>query len=91
MKDSRNTGNSAAKKVKVGELTKTSLLRADGELSGARADYLRATNALVLARAALIRLTGIEGKFPSEASGKFIRIPIHLMNCGKQLRIQGLI
>lgn len=55
--------NSAAKKVKVGELTKTSLLRADGELSGARADYLRATNALVLARAVLIRLTGIEENF----------------------------
>ena len=55
--------NSAAKKVKVGELTKTSLLRADGELSGARADYLKATNALVLARAALIRLTGIEDNF----------------------------
>ena len=55
--------NSAAKKVKVGELTKTSLLRADGELSGARADYLKTTNALILARAALIRLTGIEENF----------------------------
>ncbi|MHB8138795.1 MAG: TolC family protein [Smithellaceae bacterium] len=55
--------NSAEKKVKVGELTKTSLLRADGELSGARADYLRATNAMILARAALIRITGIEESF----------------------------
>lgn len=55
--------NSAEKRVKVGELTKTALLRADGELSGARADYLRATNALRMARAALVRLTGIEEEF----------------------------
>ncbi len=55
--------NSAEKRVKVGELTKTALLRADGELSGARADYLRATNALKLTRAALIRITGIEETF----------------------------
>ncbi|MFO7569059.1 MAG: TolC family protein [Smithellaceae bacterium] len=51
------------RRVKIGELTKTALLRADGELSGARADYLRATNALTMARAALIRITGIEEGF----------------------------
>jgi outer membrane protein len=50
-------------RVKVGELTKTALLRAQGELSGAQADYLQATNALQLARAALIRLTGVEKDF----------------------------
>jgi outer membrane protein len=55
--------NFAAKRVKVGELTKTALLRADGELSGARADYLRATNLVILTRAALIRITGIEETF----------------------------
>jgi len=51
------------KRVKVGELTKTALLRAEGELSGARADYLRATNALQLARAALIRIAEVENDF----------------------------
>lgn len=51
------------KRVKVGELTRTALLRAEGELSGARADYLKAGNALQLARTALIRLTGIENDF----------------------------
>ena len=51
------------KKVKVGELTRTALLRADGELSGARADYLRAQNALKLARAALTRVTGVDEPF----------------------------
>jgi outer membrane protein len=50
-------------RVKVGELTKTSLLRAEGELSGARADHLRASNAVQLTRAALMRLTGVEQDF----------------------------
>lgn len=54
---------SVERRVKVGELTKTALLRAEGELSGAQADYLRAINALKLCRAALIRLTGIEENF----------------------------
>jgi len=51
------------KRLKVGEVTRTALLRADGELSGAQSDYLRATNALQLARAALVRVTGIEENF----------------------------
>jgi outer membrane protein len=54
---------SVEKRVKVGDLTKTALLRAEGELSGARSDYLKATNALRLARAALIMITGIEDDF----------------------------
>ena len=55
--------NSVEKRVKVGDLTKTSLLRAEGELSGARSDYLKATNALKLYRTVLVRITGIEGDF----------------------------
>jgi Outer membrane protein len=55
--------NSVEKKVKVGNLTKTSLLRAEGELSGARSDYLKATNALKLYRTVLVRITGIEDDF----------------------------
>lgn len=50
-------------RMKVGELTKTALLRAKGELSGAKADDLKASNALKLARAALTRLTGVEPDF----------------------------
>jgi len=50
-------------RVKVGELTKTALLRAQGELSGAQADYLQASNGVQLARAALVRLTGVEKDF----------------------------
>lgn len=55
--------NAVEKRYRVGELTKTALLRADGELSGARADYLRATNAHKMTRAVLIRNTGIEETF----------------------------
>lgn len=55
--------NSVEKRLKVGDITKTALLRAEGELSGARSDYLKATNALKLYRAALIRITGIEDNF----------------------------
>ncbi len=55
--------DSVGKRVKVGDLTKTALLRSEGELSGARSDYLKATNALKLTRAALIRITGIEDEF----------------------------
>ena len=50
-------------RVKVGELTKTALLRAEGELSGAKADYLRAANALQLTRATLARVAGVEKDF----------------------------
>jgi outer membrane protein len=50
-------------RVKVGELTKTALLRSQGELSGAQADKLKASNGVQLARAALIRLTGVEKDF----------------------------
>ncbi len=62
---------SVERRVKVGELTKTALLRADGELSGAQADYLRAINALKLSRAALIRLTGIEENFRLKADDHY--------------------
>lgn len=55
--------NSVEKRVMVGELTKTALLRSEGELSGARADYLKATNAFQLARFTLARITGIEDEF----------------------------
>jgi outer membrane protein len=55
--------DSVEKKLKVGELTKTSLLRAEGELSGARSDYLKATQALEVYRLVLIRMTGIEENF----------------------------
>ena len=55
--------NSVEKRLRVGDVTKTALLRSEGELSGASADYIKATNAFQLARFALVRITGIEDEF----------------------------
>ncbi len=53
----------AEKRLKVGEVTKTVLLRADGELSGALSDQIRAKNILDLSRAVLARIVGISEDF----------------------------
>lgn len=53
----------AEKRLRLGEITKTGLLRVDGELSGANSDFIRATNALELARQVLIRLVGLDAHF----------------------------
>jgi outer membrane protein len=53
----------AAARLKVGEATKTVLLRADSELSGAKSDMVRARNLLTLAQSALARVAGIEGDY----------------------------
>jgi len=53
----------AEKRLKVGEVTKTVLLRADGELSGALSDQIKAKNVLDLSRAVLARIVGISEDF----------------------------
>ncbi|MDI9569849.1 MAG: TolC family protein [Pseudomonadota bacterium] len=53
----------AEKRLKIGEVTKTVLLRADGELSGALSDRIKASNSLDLARAILARIVGIPDDF----------------------------
>ncbi len=55
--------DAANARLKVGEITKTVVLRAESELSGARSDLVKSENALTLARAALARVVGIEGGF----------------------------
>ncbi|NTW77236.1 MAG: TolC family protein [Syntrophaceae bacterium] len=55
--------DSVEKRLKIGELTKTALLRAEGELSGARSEYLKATNSFKSARATLSRIVVIEDDF----------------------------
>jgi len=53
----------AEKRLKVGEITKTVLLRADGERSGALAEQIKARNALTLSRVVLARIVGIGEDF----------------------------
>ncbi len=55
--------DATAIRLKVGEVTKTALLRAEAELSGAKTELIKAENGLSLAKAILARLAGIEGPF----------------------------
>ncbi|OGI23174.1 MAG: hypothetical protein A2287_04490 [Candidatus Melainabacteria bacterium RIFOXYA12_FULL_32_12] len=50
-------------RLKVGEITKTVVLRAEAEVSQAQSDVIRATNNLKMAKANLIKLTEIEDNF----------------------------
>jgi outer membrane protein len=53
----------AALRLKVGEVTKTAVLRAEAELSGAEADRVRAQNNEIFGKVYLARTVGIEGDF----------------------------
>jgi outer membrane protein len=53
----------AEKRLRIGEVTRTALLRAEGELSGAKSDRLQAQNGLELAMAVLASNVGIAGDF----------------------------
>ncbi|MEW6740058.1 MAG: TolC family protein [Nitrospirota bacterium] len=55
--------DAAAIRLKVGEVTKTDLLRAEAELSGAHAELVKAENNLKLTRAVLARVVGISGDY----------------------------
>jgi len=55
--------DAAEARFKIGEVTRTVLLRAEGELSGARSDRLQARNALELALAVLASNCGIKDPF----------------------------
>ena len=53
----------ARTRLKAGEITKTTVLRAEGELSGALSDQIKARNAYESTRVFLARLVGIERDF----------------------------
>ena len=55
--------NAAEQRLKIGEVTRTVLLRAEGELSGAKSDHLQAKNNLELALAVLASNCGIKDPF----------------------------
>ncbi len=50
-------------RLRVGEVSKTAVLRAEGELSGAQSEMIRAGNVLDLAKAVLARVAGISGGY----------------------------
>jgi outer membrane protein len=59
----RKHRDAAAIRLKVGEVTKTDLLRAEAELSGAQSELVRAENSLKLTKAILGRLVGLSGDY----------------------------
>ncbi|MCI0468509.1 MAG: TolC family protein [Nitrospirae bacterium] len=50
-------------RLRVGEVTKTDLLRAEAELSGSKSDFIKAENHLKLTRAVLARIVGLAGDY----------------------------
>ncbi len=59
--------NAAESRLKVGEATKTVLLRAEAELAGARSELIQSDNHLRLATAILARTAGITGDYNIKA------------------------
>jgi outer membrane protein len=55
--------DAAQTRYRVGEVTKTAVLRAEAELSGAQAKLVEAQNLFDLTKAVLARVVGIEGDF----------------------------
>ena len=55
--------DAAATRLKVGEITKTVLLRAGAELSGAQSELIRTDNNYKLAKTILSRIVGLEGDY----------------------------
>lgn len=55
--------DAASVRLRVGEVTKTAVLRAEAELSGAQSDEIRAGNGLSAAKASLARIVGITGDY----------------------------
>ncbi len=53
----------AQTRLKVGEVTKTTVLRAEAELSGAQSELVKAGNTVDLAKAILARIAGITGDY----------------------------
>lgn len=55
--------DAASIRLRIGEVTKTAVLRAEAELSGARSDLVKAQNLMKYSRAVLKRIVGIEDEF----------------------------
>jgi outer membrane protein len=68
--------NAAEIRLKIGEVTRTALLRAESELSGARSDQLQARNSLELAFSVLANNCGIKDAFTiKETPAEPVEIP----------------
>jgi outer membrane protein len=55
--------DAASTRLKIGEVTKTAVLRAEAELSGAQSDLVKAENLFSSTKTVLQRIVGLEGDF----------------------------
>lgn len=55
--------DAASIRLRIGEVTKTAVLRAEAELSGARSDLVKAQNLLRFTKVVLKRIVGLEDEF----------------------------
>jgi outer membrane protein len=55
--------DAATTRLKIGEVTKTAVLRAEAELSGAQSDLIKSENLFKSTKAVLQRVVGLEGDF----------------------------
>ncbi|MCX8030045.1 MAG: TolC family protein [Thermodesulfovibrionales bacterium] len=62
--------DAALTRLKIGEVTKTALLRAEAELSGAISDKIKAENKLKLAKSVLATVVGIKEEFTVRESNQ---------------------
>ncbi|MEW6675200.1 MAG: TolC family protein [Nitrospirota bacterium] len=60
--------DAARTRVRVGEVTKTTLLRAEAELSGAQSEEIKAKNGLEFVKAVLARIVGIDKAYEVKES-----------------------
>jgi len=86
----RKHRDAAKVRLKVGEVTKTDLLRAEAELSGAEADLIAAKNNLKVAKSILARDAGIEGEFEileTNLNDPYLSLTVdHVKALAKELR-----
>lgn len=68
-------------RLKIGEVTKTALLRAEAELSGAISDRIRAENSLKLTKSILARIVGLNEDFEIKESEQSSDIDFLIKNC----------
>lgn len=73
--------NAAQKRLAAGAVTKTTLLRAEAELAGSRADIIRAENDLRLARIILSELVEVEADFRLMENSKAAEPVIMIESC----------
>ena len=88
--------DAANSRLRAGQATKTAVLRADGDLSGARSEKIKVVNTLEAAKYSLARLVGIAGPFDiketagNDAVGPGTMDELKDMALGRRIELKSL-